>query len=97
MNAAYGINFETLNTVDCFREFDEHFTRLVHTHFSCAAAYYNAGSCLSHVSKVNIPTLVLHSEDDPIVPFDCCPIDECLANPNIICAVTLRGGHCLYF
>lgn len=44
-----------------------------------------------------MPTLVLHSSDDPIVPVDCVPVDECLANPNIITALTKRGGHVCYF
>ena len=44
-----------------------------------------------------MPTLVLHSKDDPIVSVDCVPIDECLANPNIIIALTRRGGHVCYF
>jgi predicted alpha/beta-fold hydrolase len=40
---------------------------------------------------------VLHSQDDPIVPVDCVPVDECVANPNIITALTRRGGHVCYF
>jgi predicted alpha/beta-fold hydrolase len=61
MNLTYGINFEKLNSVETWRDFDEEFTRLVHTHYSCAAAYYNAGSCLNHVTSIKVPTLVLHS------------------------------------
>ena len=59
--------------------------------------YYNACSCLDFVDKVQVPTLVLHSEDDPIIPLDCLPQDECLANPHIITAVTRRGSHVCYF
>ena len=49
------------------------------------------------MDDVRVPTLVLHSADDPIVPVDCVPMDERLANPNIITAVTRRGSHVCYF
>lgn len=44
-----------------------------------------------------IPTLVLHSEDDPIVPVDCVPLDECMHNDKIVTALTRRGSHVCYF
>ena len=44
-----------------------------------------------------MPTLVLHSADDPIVPIDCVPLDECQANENIVTAITRRGSHVCYF
>jgi predicted alpha/beta-fold hydrolase len=97
MESTYGTNFQTLSQVETWRQFDEEFTIKAHKHFACAAAYYNAGSCLSHIAGIKVPTLVIHSQDDPIVPVDCVPIDECLANPNIITALTLRGGHVCYF
>ena len=40
---------------------------------------------------------MLHSSDDPIIPFDCVPVDECEANPNVITAITKKGGHVCYF
>jgi predicted alpha/beta-fold hydrolase len=40
---------------------------------------------------------VLHSRDDPIIPFDCVPIEECYANKNIITAITRRGAHVCFF
>ena len=83
--------------METWRDFDEEFTIKVHKKFKCAAAYYNAASCLDYVENITVPTLVMHSKDDPIVPVDCVPIDECLANPNMICALTRRGGHVCYF
>jgi abhydrolase domain-containing protein 1/3 len=40
---------------------------------------------------------VLHSRDDPIIPLDCVPIEECYANKNIITAITRRGAHVCFF
>ena len=41
--------------------------------------------------------MVIHSKDDPIVPVECLPIDECTANKNIIVGIVRNGGHCCYF
>ena len=99
MKAGYGgLDFPRMATsIETWRQFDEEFTIKVHKHFSCAAAYYSEGSCLEDVSKVAIPTLVIHSKDDPIVPIDCVPIDECVANEHFVTAVTPHGSHVCYF
>jgi predicted alpha/beta-fold hydrolase len=39
----------------------------------------------------------MHSKDDPIVPIDCLPATECIANKNIIVGVVDKGGHVCYF
>lgn len=44
-----------------------------------------------------MPTLVVHSKDDPIVPFDCLPLSECIANSQIIVAASPKGGHVCFF
>ncbi len=40
---------------------------------------------------------MVHSRDDPIIPVDCLPITECLANPKIIVGIVEKGGHVCYF
>ena len=97
MLSKYGLNYEKLKTLKTWREFDEEFTIKVHPQFKCAAAYYNEGSCLKYVEGIRVPTLVIHSKDDPVVPVDCVPIEECLDNENVITAITRRGSHVCYF
>ena len=93
----YKLNYDKLNQMQTWRDLDEEFTLKVHPQFKCTAAYYNAASCLEHVEGITVPTLVIHSQDDPVVPVDCVPIEECLANENVVCAITRRGSHVCYF
>lgn len=97
MYSHYDLDMEKVAKVGSWREYDENFTIKVHSHFKSVIQYYNACSCLDWVDDVRVPTLVLHSEDDPIVPVDCVPMDKCLANSNIITALTRRGSHVCYF
>lgn len=39
--------------------------------------YLNNGSSLDLVTKINIPTLVLHARDDSIIPVSCVPLSLC--------------------
>ena len=56
-----------------------------------------AASSLTKIKDIDVPTLVVHSKDDPIVPFECLPTTECLTNPKIIVAAVEKGGHVCYF
>lgn len=40
---------------------------------------------------------MIHSRDDPIIPIDCVPISECVANENMIVGIVNKGGHVCYF
>ena len=97
MIKTFGLDMTRISKVETWRDFDEEFTRKVHPKWPSTAQYYYEASCLQKVRDIKVPTLVLHSKDDPIVPIDCLPIDECEANRNIITAVTDRGGHVCYF
>jgi predicted alpha/beta-fold hydrolase len=97
MAAKFKLDFEKLKTYETWREFDDEYTIKANPSFSCVAEYYNQASCLHKVKDIKVPTLVLQSRDDPIVPVDCLPIDECVANENVITALTRFGGHVWYF
>ena len=45
----FKLDIEKIKTVETWRDWDEEFTIKVHPQFKCAAAYYNAASCLEHV------------------------------------------------
>ena len=97
MIKVYKLNIDKIRTVKTWRDWDEEYTIKVHPQFKCATAYYNAASCLEYVQDIRVPTLVLHSKDDPVIPVDCVPMEECLANEHIITAITRRGSHVCYF
>ena len=99
MSSHFQLDFETLAKVQTWRDFDEHFTKklfLPHQH-TTIADYYQASSALNKIQNVKKPTLVIHSKDDPIVPIECLPVTECLANPKIIVRIVEKGGHVCYF
>jgi len=55
--------------------------------------YYAQNSPGAHLSKVRVPTLVLHAADDPVVSVKTLPMAEMRRNPRFIVAITRRGGH----
>ena len=78
MSEKFKINFEELKHTESWHEFDDKLTVKVYKDkFISAADYYWAASCLTKVKDIKKPTLVIHSKDDPIIPIDCLPIEEC--------------------
>lgn len=83
----------SLDTVRTVREFDERYTA-PHAGFRDAADYYARSSALQFAGRIRIPTLVIHAQDDPFVPYESF-LDQTLgANPCcIILLAPPRGGH----
>jgi len=61
--------------------------------FSDADDYYARSSALRFVSRIRTPTLVIHAQDDPLVPIGPLRRSEVLGNPWILTATPLHGGH----
>ena len=97
MEKKFNFNFKDLNNAESWGEFDSIFTLKIRPNFKTVAEYYYAASCLYRVKDIARPTLVIHSKDDPIIPFECLPLTECSANANIIVGVVNKGGHVCYF
>ncbi len=74
------------------REFDEAATAPLHG-FRNADDYYARSSSTAFVGGIRVPTLVLHSLDDPFLPARALPREALGANPRIVAALTPRGGH----
>ena len=55
--------------------------------------YYQKASALPHVSKIAVPTFVIHAQDDPMVSALPLRSKEFGRNPNIIVMLTKHGGH----
>ena len=75
-----------------FREFDDSSTAPLHG-FRSADDYYERSSSASYVIRVRLPTMLIHSLDDPFLPSWAVPMAAAQANSNIDCRFTDRGGH----
>ena len=74
------------------RAFDEALTAPLHG-FSSAEHYYRESSSAAFLAGVRVPTLLLHSMDDPFLPADAVPTSEMSSNPWLHPVLTPQGGH----
>jgi predicted alpha/beta-fold hydrolase len=81
-----------LARVRTLRDFDERYTA-PHGGFSDAADYYARSSSLPLIPRIRVPTLIIHAEDDPFIPFDSLRHPSVGANPNLILLAPRHGGH----
>jgi predicted alpha/beta-fold hydrolase len=81
-----------LHLVRTLREFDERFTSVAHG-FADAADYYHRASALRVMDKIRVPTLIIHAQDDPFIPFAPLRHPSVGANPYILLLGPERGGH----
>lgn len=81
-----------LDAVRTLRDFDEHFTS-IHNGFNNADDYYYRCSSIRVVHQIRVPTLIIHSEDDPFIPFDPLRANIFAENPYVFLLKTERGGH----
>jgi len=81
-----------LPLVHTIKDFDEYYTAAAHG-FANADDYYYQSSSARVLKQIRIPTLIIHAQDDPFIPF--APLrDRALAdNPYIFLMETKRGGH----
>ena len=81
-----------VSNVKTIRDFDEHFTALANG-FKDADDYYAQSSSMRVARHIRIPTLIIHSVDDPFIPFDPMRDPAFSENPNLLMVITERGGH----
>ena len=81
-----------LPRIRSLREFDEAFTSLA-SGFLNAGDYYYRASSIRVVANIRIPTLIIHAEDDPFIPFEPLRDPVFAENPYIMMVATQRGGH----
>jgi hypothetical protein len=84
-----------LKKVHSIRDFDEHITAK-YMGFSGAEDYYSKASSANVVDKIMVPTLVLHSLDDPFIVMSEATAAKLRANPNVTLIETMHGGHCAF-
>ena len=78
--------------VHTIRDFDEHFTAVVHG-FENADDYYKQSSSIHIIDRIRIPSLIVHAQDDPFIPFASLRNAALNANPHILLLDPERGGH----
>lgn len=81
-----------VRSIRTIREFDDRYTSRAHG-FADAADYYHRASAIRVIDKIRLPTLIIHGQDDPFIPF--APLNDpaITENPYILLVAPKRGGH----
>ena len=94
-----------LRSVRSLVEFDDHYVAPAFG-FADARDYYAKASALPHLSRIRVPTLIIHAQDDPFIPYT--PLETALnpqpqseassavlttSNDNILLVAPATGGH----
>jgi len=83
---------DRVGTCYSLAELDELITRKIWG-FENISDYYASVGCVKELANVSIPLLVLHANDDPLVPTRVVPKDVITANKHVVYAETQKGGH----
>ena len=84
-----------MKSVRTVREFDDAITAPC-CGYRDASDYYERASALRVLQRIAVPTLILTSKDDPVVPFESFAALEIAGNPHIRVVTTDFGGHCAF-
>ena len=82
---------EKLKLVKTIKDFDDIFTA-PDGGYGDADNYYTQASALNLIPSIRVPTLIIASKDDPIVPFDSFLSDN-LRTPFVTLLAPDQGGH----
>jgi predicted alpha/beta-fold hydrolase len=81
-----------LPNVRNLREFDDAFTSVASGFLNVSDYYYRASS-IRVIENIRLPTLIIHAEDDPFIPFEPLRHASFAENPYILVVATEHGGH----
>ena len=81
-----------LRGVWSIRKFDDVYTA-PHSGFGNVANYYARASSLQFISRISVPTLIIHAQDDPFIPFESFKHPDIQSNPNVVLLAPQQGGH----
>jgi predicted alpha/beta-fold hydrolase len=94
-----------LSRISSLVQFDDHYVAPAFG-FADARDYYAKASALPFLSRIRVPTLIIHAQDDPFIPFT--PLEKSLnpqrqngassdvlttSNEDILMVAPPRGGH----
>lgn len=77
------------------RDFDQYIVAR-YGHFRDADDYYTTVASSKYAAKFRVPTLILHSSDDPFIRMLPSTRTALLDNPYVTFVETRHGGHCAY-
>jgi predicted alpha/beta-fold hydrolase len=83
---------EELAPLNRFRTYDAHVIVPMHG-FRDVDHYYREVSSGPYLPKIALPTMLIHAEDDPMVPMRGVDIWLKHRSPNVQVALTRHGGH----
>nr|WP_320051124.1 alpha/beta fold hydrolase [uncultured Desulfuromonas sp.] len=86
------ISIENYHQIKTFKQFDDRYTAPLHG-FADAQDYWYRCSCNRHLTRINVPTLIVNALDDPFLINDCYPRDLVKANPCLTLETPRYGGH----
>jgi hypothetical protein len=86
------INPEYLSEIKHFRDFDNYYTAPLHG-FRDADDFYERASVKPFLDKINIPTLLVNSRNDPFLTPECFPEEIAKKNDNLYMEFPEKGGH----
>jgi len=81
-----------LRHIKSLRQFDDTYIAPAFG-FADADDYYKQASSLPYIPRIRVPTLIIHAQDDPFVPFEPLRDSSIAANPNVLLLAPERGGH----
>jgi predicted alpha/beta-fold hydrolase len=81
-----------LDQIKTLLDVDELFTSRANG-FENADDYYYKASSVRVVDQIRIPTLIIHAEDDPFIPFEPLRQNSFAQNPFLLIVGTENGGH----
>jgi predicted alpha/beta-fold hydrolase len=83
---------DQLDGVKSVYEFDDKFTAPAFG-FGTADNYYATQSSNQFLDRIQVPALLVHAKDDPLVPFEVYNHPAFTRNPNLQLLATEHGGH----
>lgn len=86
------LDLDAVEAAATLRSFDDAATAPLHG-FEGAEAYYRASSSAAFLPDIRVPTLLLHSLDDPFLPPGAVPRAAMEENPWLSPVLTEVGGH----
>ncbi|HEX3435210.1 MAG TPA: alpha/beta fold hydrolase [Pseudacidobacterium sp.] len=85
----------TLHRIHSMRDFDEYIVAPFGG-FSSADDYYHTVASSRVASQLNVPTLIVHSLDDPFIRMLSETRQALIDNPHVSFIETSHGGHCAF-
>jgi predicted alpha/beta-fold hydrolase len=91
MQSLINLKREEIKNLKTFWDFDNAYTAPIHG-FSSAKDYYTLSSARQFLKDIKIPTLIIHSLDDPFMGAEVLPKrDE--VSKSVTLEISQRGGH----